>query len=290
MTANCAGVIDMCLYPIDLYVNDKSKILWYDTETGKPVYATMPVTVACGKCVECLQKYSEEWSFRIMGEASLYRDNCFITLTYNNEHLPDNGTLVKRDFQLFIKSLRERLAPFRIRYFGCGEYGKKGLRPHYHIIIFNWKPSDLMFWKRDRSGVDLFRSRFIESIWKYGYSSVGALSLKSAKYCAKYMQKLNDVKPGCIKPFLLMSTHPGIGYDTIKKSMLDYDKIYFDGKSFHIPRYYLKVLERDGFDLTDFIKRRCEVGKLYESADRLRERRKKAKNFVKKVDIHVRLC
>ena len=272
----------MCLYPKDFYVNDKSKILYYDSE-DKPVYATKLVTVACGKCVECLQVYADEWSFRIMDECSCWQESCFITLTYNNEHLPEYGTLVKKDLQDFLKRLRRKLEPRRIRFFACGEYGSKGLRPHYHLIVFNWLPDDLQYWQTDRSGAEIYRSVTLESLWTFGFSSVGFVTLHTAKYCAKYMQKLNTVRDGCIKPYTVMSNRPGIGYYKVNCADLSDDRLYRDGKSIHLPRYYLKVLEKNGHDLTDFIERRCILGKMKENPESLQVRRKKAKDFCKKV-------
>lgn len=132
----------MCLFPIKAF-------LYTDIETGlrsvrfrKSGNAPFEeLSLPCGKCVECLMSYSNEWALRCVLEASLYRDNCMLTLTYRDNPV----TLIKRDYQLFLKRLREALSPLKIRYFGCGEYGARGQRPHFHIIIFGWKPDDLDF-------------------------------------------------------------------------------------------------------------------------------------------------
>lgn len=259
----------MCLYPIIIPVRRKGVV---DFE---------PITVACGKCVECLQQKATEWSVRIMKEAEQYEQNCFITLTYNNEHLPENGTLVKKDLQDFLKRLRRKLEPRRIRFFACGEYGSKGLRPHYHLIVFNWKPDDIQYWQTDKSGEVIYRSKLLETVWTYGFSSVGNVTVNSARYCAKYMQKFNALRPGCIPPYTVQSNRPGIGYSAIDPKDLSDDRLYAQGKSIHLPRYFLKVLEREGHDLTEFIDRRCKLGKLRENPDLLLQRRKKAKEFLK---------
>lgn len=260
----------MCLYPITIPVRRK----------GAEDYE--PITVACGKCVECLQAKADEWSFRIMDECSCWQENCFITLTYNNDHLPENGTLVKKDLQDFLKRLRRKLEPRRVRFFACGEYGSKGLRPHYHLIVFNWLPDDMEYWQTDKSGAEIYRSATIESLWTFGFSSVGFVTLHTAKYCAKYMQKLNCVRDSCIKPYTVMSNRPGIGKYTVNCADLADDRLYREGKSIHLPRYYLKVLEQDGHDLAEFIERRCMIGKMKENPQSLQTRRKKAKDFCKK--------
>lgn len=233
--------------------------------------ARYPVTVSCGECLECLIRYSKQWAFRICHEASLYKKNCFITLTYNSDYLPSDGGVHRRDIQLFIKRLRRHLEPLKIRYFYCGEYGSLGFRPHYHIIIFNWCPDDLFFLKRDKSGSVLYRSLFVERCWSeyfsatsefpqgyfkpMGFCSVGMVDYQSAKYCAKYLQKslFNRKRLKLPKPFVGMSNRPGIGYDTIyDHSIFPSGLIYYHGKSVPVPRYYLKVMERDGIFLDEF--------------------------------------
>ncbi len=226
----------MCVSPIMVMVD---KII-----DGKE--CRVPVTVGCGKCIECLNAYSEEWATRIVDEASLYPLNCFVTLTYDNEHCPLE--LVKSDLQVFIRELRRNLSPHKIRYFACGEYGEKGGRPHYHLIIFNFMPNDLELYRRGPE--PLFKSAFLSDIWQKGFVSVGAVSRKSAKYCAKYMQKALHIPKTIEQPFTLCSTRPGIGYGAIRYDNFENDKIYHDGKIKRLPRYYLKVLERDGFDLS----------------------------------------
>ena len=65
----------------------------------------------------------------------MHPHNAYITLTYNDDHLPANGSLQPRDLQLFWKRLRKARTP-GIRYYACGEYGDQTARPHYHAIIF----------------------------------------------------------------------------------------------------------------------------------------------------------
>ncbi|QXP45033.1 replication initiator protein [Microvirus mar8] len=262
-------VKQMCLYPITIPVR----------RTGCENYE--PITVACGKCLECVQQHSTEWAFRIADECKFHDKNCFITLTYNDDNLPCDGSVSRREIQLFMKRLRKAVQPLQIRFFACGEYGKLKLRPHYHIIVFGWQPEDLFFWQKDKKGNCLYRSPKLEKLWSKGFSSVGDVTLDSAKYCAKYLQKFNDIPENLAKPFVQMSNRPGIGFQAISPSSLTGDRIYNRGKSIKVPRYYLKKLA-ESHDLTSFIERRVQRGKMLESPENLASRRKKAKNFLKK--------
>lgn len=245
--------------------------------------------VPCGKCVECAVQKSNEWAFRIALEARLYERNCMITLTYNEDNLPPGGSLIVRDYQLFLKRLRKKIGYNIVRYFLCGEYGDLHGRPHFHIILFNYDFNDKYWFCRDNKGTDLYRSPLLEKLWDKGFSSVGEVTYDTAKYCAIYMQK----KPtdGRLKPFIRMSKKPSIGYGAINTDMLISDKIYFVGKYIKIPRYFLNVLERENnVDLTDFKLLRRERAKTFEVAEpiekikMLRARKRKWKKLLKKID------
>lgn len=200
------------------------------------------IMVPCGKCLECRIKKSEEWAYRITYESSLYENNCIITLTYNDDNLPPGASLCLRDLQLFVKRLRKSIAPKKIRYFACGEYGDRKGRPHYHIIIFDFKPTDLYFFCRDKKNTLLYRSPSIEKLWTKGFTSIGDVNFDSAKYVAIYMQKPLKGKK---RPFVVMSRRPGIGKDSINPQWLLSDKMYLQGKYLRLPRYFLDVLEKD---------------------------------------------
>ena len=85
--------------------------------------------VPCGQCVGCRLERSRQWAIRCVHEAQMHRSNCFITLTYSPDFLPDPPSLNLRDFQLFMKRLRKRFGD-GIRFFHCGEYGEQCGRPH----------------------------------------------------------------------------------------------------------------------------------------------------------------
>lgn len=209
-------------------------------------------SVPCGKCFECLQKQAKEWQFRLVQESKRYEHNSMITLTYNEENLPTDASVSRRDLQLFMKRLRKQIKT-KIKFFACGEYGSKGFRPHYHAIIFGYDFDDKQKFCFDKKGTQLYRSKLLEKVWTLGFSSVGEFTPESALYCAKYMQKMVDAK-GKRKPFFQMSK--GIGLDAINKDMLLNDKVYLDGKTLPVPRYYLKKFEEKQPDSTKFIKER----------------------------------
>ena len=144
-------------------------------QCSSPINLTAPegsvMTVGCGRCMPCRVNRTQEWGIRIMHEAKLHKNSLFVTLTYCKETLPKNGTLVKRDLQLFFKKLRNFL---KVRYYACGEYGDKMDRPHYHIALF---------------GASIGNRDFIEKCWSKGFIHIGTLTTESANYCAKYLQK-----------------------------------------------------------------------------------------------------
>lgn len=255
----------MCEKPINL-TNPISRRYGRNADTyeiNKNPFIEDWLIVPCGKCKECLQQKSIEWSYRICDEAKLHSQNCYITLTYENAP----RSLSKEDFQKFIKDLREYLRThygLYIRYFGSGEYGDLKGRPHYHLIIFGWCPSDIEYFFTNENGDKIFKSKEVAKIWKKGFITVGEVTLQSAKYVALYLQKLEWKDDGRVPPFQLMSKRPGIGFGAIKKESIVTDKIYVNGKYIKIPRYYLKVLERDGVNLYDLKCKRLKNMLLYD--------------------------
>lgn len=284
----------MCLYPIKAYrlsfIDRKSgeevsqiKIVKDNSKNLSTDYVSyVPLELPCGKCLECQKEYSKIWSFRIMLEAKKHVDNCFLTLTY-----ADNPkTLVKRDLQLFLKRLRRRIEPVKIRFFACGEYGKKGRRPHYHLIIFGWNPHDLEFFFKDKQGNSIYKSKFVSDVWQKGFITVGELTQESAKYCAKYMQKLEPrYNVFEVKPFTLMSLKPGIGLDTYLENediYLKSDKIYLQGEFCKIPRYFLDNSKRRAKVSNTLIDNRILKSNLLKpSEEDLEKRRKRANDLLK---------
>ena len=159
--------------------------------------ATSTLQIPCGQCAECRLKRSREWAVRCMHEASLHRDNCFLTLTYEDSNL-DSPSLNYTHFQLFMKRLRSRFPNDKIGFFCCGEYGQTNpvtgeidggkYRPHFHCILFGFNfPDRVPVRMLDRS--DLFKSAILESLWRFGGCKIGAVTFESAAYVARYAMK-----------------------------------------------------------------------------------------------------
>lgn len=260
----------MCLYPNYLRNGHFVGALTSPLESDVPV--------PCGQCVECLSQKAFEWSYRVMREFDFCgRIGCVLSLTYDNAHLPVDASVSRRDLQLFLKRLRKHIEPVKIRYFGCGEYGTFNGRPHYHLVLIGWQPDDLVFVKRSKKNTILYRSKIIENLWSLGICAVSDVTADSVRYSAKYLQKLyfNETS-GKTPPFLAMSTHPGFGafeaLDRVKS-----DSIYVKGVRKKVPRYYLKVAEREGVDLTDLKEKRIATAKIMSEvvSDSVKARRKK---------------
>ena len=141
-----------CYHPLTAYWaisknGDRSITFDINKSCGSGAVIKLP----CGQCVGCRLERSRQWAVRCMHEASLYKRNCFITLTYSNEYLPPNMSLVKSDFQKFMKRLRKRCGS-SVRYYYCGEYGENFGRPHYHAILFGFDFKDKVYWRQNTNG------------------------------------------------------------------------------------------------------------------------------------------
>lgn len=193
------------------------------------------------------------WATRICCEAALYDENSFCTLTYDDEHNP--GGLYKGDLQLFLKRFRERLAPTKIRYFACGEYGSENHRAHWHIIIFGWYPGvDDVY----ETGFRRFDSHLLRDCWGNGITDVGLVEPASAQYVAQYsVKKITGplaedfyVHPEtgeiCIPECALMSRRPGIGSRWFEQNLAEVfpsDSVLFNKKLVKPPKYFFEKLK-----------------------------------------------
>lgn len=232
-----------------------------------------PVEVPCGRCMGCKLDRSRQWAVRCHHEAKQHAASSFLTLTYADEHLPADYGLHMDHWQDFIKLLRYHIG-VRIKFYGCGEYGEKFLRPHYHALIFGWAPDDQRMWSKGPKGHPIFRSDRLDGIWKKGAVYVGAVTFQSAGYVARYCTKKiqGHWYPGKAGPVRAEDNytrvHPftgavhqvrrefstmskGIGRSFVsefKSDLFPSGFLVADGQKVPIPRYYLNQLTQEERD------------------------------------------
>lgn len=248
--------------------NDLDKYFIPCSDDSLPIYLAVP----CGHCSLCRARYVNELSARCRCEtfASPYKP-LFITLTYDNAHLPSDGVSLD-DCQRFLKRLRINLSRtfghnISLRYVLASEYGHNTHRPHYHLILWN-----MPYFKVDDSNIQcgiaqtlgirtnnaFVRSfdklvQFIRDSWQNGFVSVQVAKDPSAKYLMKYIGKGSVVPPGKNKCFCTWSRRPGLGrlaYEQLKDVINTCDSTslqLFDPKvghvqNIHIPRYFVRLM------------------------------------------------
>lgn len=175
---------------------------------------------------------------RMLHELDGYSDAVFITLTYDEDHLPGDQSVDVSELQRFFKRLRKSLGDRKIRYFAAGEYGDNTGRPHYHAIIFGLS---LRFDDRP----------FVTNAWRLGRVHFGTVTPDSIRYVAQYVDKKfsGDLAKvvyedsGRCPPFKVSSL--GLGREYVKKHAKQLTKMAHctvKGVVHSLPRYYLDKL------------------------------------------------
>lgn len=262
-----------------------------ENETGKrslvfcsdKALVDVPVQVPCGRCIGCRLDRSLSWALRCVHEASLYDENCFITLTFNDEHLLDNSSLKVSDFQNFMKRLRQKISPRQVRFFHCGEYGAKFSRPHHHACLFGFDFPDKVLFKKSAQG-DIYTSEMLSLLWPFGFSTVGRVTFESAAYVARYVLKkwskenlspddlydsMRALSDDAFKAlhygdrhceYITMSRRPGIGsfwYDKFKSDIYPSGfAVLPGGKKVRLPKFYDSKFELD--NIVEFAKLKAD--------------------------------
>lgn len=243
-----------CFFPTPA-LDDNGKVRLH------PPLGTSNLQIPCGKCLGCRVQQSQDWATRIMHECQDHRETKFLTLTYDEDHLPYD--LRPEHLSGFIRNLRFHLKDGheelrgnprgsvyyrKLRYFAAGEYGEVTQRPHYHMVLFG-----LGFRDEAPYGSTLYHSAALTKIWGHGAVRYGAVTHQSAAYVAHYTKKQSGVEyvdptTGECKraPFSRTSTRPGIGAGYAIRHHLDLRAggVYTNHQVGRIPRYYRKLLEK----------------------------------------------
>lgn len=222
------------------------------SETG------VAIQVPCGKCSGCRLEHSRQWAVRCMHEKRMHNEAAFLTLTYSDDNLPALRSLVKSDLQNFMKRIRDHFGWYAVgkpdepgyipgvRFFACGEYGEKTLRPHYHVLLLNHDLPDRKFFTMSGEN-KLYTSQILDDIWGNGHCNIGDVTFDSAAYVARYCMKKITGPPaeahyaGRVPEFITMSRRPGLGsgyFARYRNELLDHDTIIVNGVEAALPRYY----------------------------------------------------
>lgn len=224
----------------------------------------------CGACFGCRMGYAELWSIRCQHEARLWDRSVFVTLTYDDAHLPWHGGLLYPHLQGFFKRLRkayrgdhsipEAGGKLPIRFFAAGEYGAQTDRAHWHILLFNWCPPDFDYLS-GRSGIEL---PSMLRLWPFGSHRVDMFSSGRASYIAGYSAKKVRGKEAARRyevmnmengelyqrraEFCQMSRKPGIGIWYFRRHRKDFERGFVEaegGVRKRMPRLYAEYLKAE---------------------------------------------
>jgi len=188
----------------------------------------------------------------------------YITLTYDDNHIPDFDSLRKEDLVKFFKRLR-RKTDKKIRYFATGEYGDRTDRPHYHAIIFGLGFMDRQIIMDSWTKCDWTPIRILKS---FGFAEPDSIN-----YVAGYIQKKLSgelaeeeyTKKNREPVFRLLSMGLGKKYcDANAEQIQQQLFIAVRGVKMSIPRYYVNRLNLD----TERIKRLNEIKDCEETEQR----------------------
>lgn len=280
----------MCTRELTAFVNP---------DGGRPIFGwegvkngLQEIKLPCGKCPECCKDYYTQWATRGSRELSQWESSLFITLTYDDENLPNDKSLNKKHVQDFIKRVKKRFVSTvenPIRQIYCGEYGATTLRPHYHVILFNMDFIDKRKHYLSDQGHQVFTSKLLTQLWGKGNAEFGFAEPSSIAYLFKYVLKKKtrkekrqpltlELPDGCYDvehEFIEASRNPGIGAwlrgnDSLKKGFLT-----INGVKKKIPKYYMEDLKKNDPDIYEKLKdQRFEFAKNMPGESPLRKKQK----------------
>lgn len=212
--------------------------------TSPKYLARRDITVNCGRCMACRINKTSQWAQRLMMELPYWEKSCFITLTYDDEHIPPDHSLHVEEMQLFWKRVR-KLTGSELKNYYCGEYGDEGLRCHYHAIVFgvDFAPWEFVSYKNGRK---IFTSSLLADCWQHrGFVTVSDVTYQDCAYTAGYVQKKLYGKMskwyednGLVPPFAHASHGLSLNYvQDHGQQLLDNQFVWSNGHKSPLPRY-----------------------------------------------------
>lgn len=253
-----------CTSPLSAYQVGSGEVVFF---ARKGMDVRRELKLPCGQCVRCRLERSRQWAVRCVHETQMHEHSVFLTLTYDDDHLPGDWSLRYSDFQKFCKRLRYKKGPFR--FYMCGEYGEENKRPHFHALIFGHFFADRYPWRLSGAGFQLYRSAELEDLWTLGSVEIGDVTFESAAYVARYcVSALTNVgKEWILDPdtgelyervreFTRMSLKPGIGatwFSKFRSDVYPCDEVVVRGVRMRPPRYYDQLLKNDSTFMSDDI-------------------------------------
>lgn len=226
----------------------------------------------CRQCVGCRLERSRQWATRLLHEAKFHENACFLTLTYDDEHIPKNGSLIRSHFTTFMRDLRARCDYYgkgKVKAFGIGEYGDRSGRPHYHAALYGpfgvtGDDAGRSEEEPSRSGARQFSHVDLSAVWSYGLHRFSELSFESAAYVARYLLKkvtgvFAETHYGDRIPEF-QAPSKGLGkahFEAWGGDVYPSDQVVLPGRgSFLPPPYYDRLLEKADPVLFEKVKKR----------------------------------
>lgn len=296
----------VCYSPLVAYYSSDKKISF----SYRDGYIDKKISLPCNNCIGCRLSRSKSWAMRCMHESTFHQHNMFLTLTYDDEHIPVDCSLSIDEHQRFMKRLRKYFS-FRgnkIKFYMCGEYGEKFRRPHYHYLIFGAEFDDKVLLS-NKSKNKIYVSDTLQKLWGKGFCTIGSVTYESAGYVARYVLKkitgdmayehyynydlITGEAKAILPEFNKMSLKTAIGfefYQKYKNEIFPADEVPLKGKLIKPPKYYLKRYQIDDNEKYKqvLLKRAKEALKSKISSDYLdsmyRRKQKEIERLIRSVD------
>lgn len=220
----------------------------------------------CRNCIGCRLEQSRQAAVRLVHECAFHPYSGFLTLTYDDDHLPKSWSLEPARWTKFAKDLRARFAFLNkgcLKFYAVGEYGDVSSRPHYHAIVYSDAPLLIDQVEPARGGSPQFTSPDVSAVWPEGRHRISEVTFESAAYCARYVLKKRngscydrqyewlDTDTGELHQLAreFVRWPKGLGklhFDKWKFDVYPRDQVVLPGRgAFLPPPYYDRLLERE---------------------------------------------